>query len=90
MDKNENRFEAGVGSDLNDQIRQTWRHLSDEDIALVDGRRGQFFDRLREIYGISREEAQQHLDALVRLSALEKLGELEEVTDSNIAADEAA
>lgn len=46
------------------KIKETWGRLNDNDIALYDGRREQFFARLQEKYGILRAEAEDRLQEL--------------------------
>ena len=46
---------------LNTKIKQVWGRLSDADIALAKGQKDQFFSKLKEVYGLSKEDAQKRL-----------------------------
>ncbi len=51
------------------RIRETWSKLTDDDIDVIAGKRGQLIGRLRERYGIAEAEAAEEADAfLISLS----------------------
>ena len=56
----------GKFTQLSGTIKETWGRLSDNDIALANGKVDQFLGKLQETYGLSKEEAQK------RFSELEK------------------
>lgn len=43
------------------KIKQMWGKLTDDDIALVNGNRQEFFGKVQEKYGIAKEEAEKRL-----------------------------
>lgn len=54
----------GQGTQLKGKIKELWGRLTDDDIALLNGKREQFFGRLQEKYGLAREEAEKQLREL--------------------------
>ena len=57
---------SGKVEQLKGKIKETWGKLTDNDIALANGQKDQFFGKLKEAYGLSKEDAQK------RLSEIEK------------------
>ena len=51
----------GKGKQLAAKIKQTWGRMTDDDIALLNGKRDEFFGKLQEKYGIAREDAEKRL-----------------------------
>lgn len=49
---------------LHRKIKETWSGLSDIDVKLYDGKRDEFFAKLKEKAKISKEEAQKKLHQL--------------------------
>lgn len=49
---------------LQGKIKETWGKLTDNDIALYSGKRDQFFGKLKEHYGLAKEDAEKKLKAL--------------------------
>jgi uncharacterized protein YjbJ (UPF0337 family) len=43
------------------KLKETWGRLTDDDIALYEGQRDQFFGKLEEKYGLMREEAEERV-----------------------------
>ncbi len=43
------------------QVQQKWGELTDDDIAVVDGKREELVGRVQERYGIAREEAEKQV-----------------------------
>jgi len=54
----------GKLTQLRGKIKETWGRLSDDDIALADGKRDQFFGKLQTVYGLNKEDAQKRFDEL--------------------------
>jgi len=54
---------------LKGKIKETWGKLTDDDIALFNGQRDQFFGKLQEQYGIAKEEAEKKIKALEEASS---------------------
>lgn len=49
---------------LHRKIKETWSGLSDNDVKLYDGKRDEFFAKLKEKANISKEDAQTKLQQL--------------------------
>lgn len=43
------------------KIKETWGKLTDDDVALYNGKREQFFGKLQEKYGLAKEEAEERV-----------------------------
>jgi len=43
------------------KVKETWGKLTDDDIALINGKRQQFFGKLQEKHGIAQEHAEKQL-----------------------------
>lgn len=63
MEKVQTKGNANV---LSAKIKETWNLLTDEDISHYHDRREQFYDKLKEKYGLSKEAAE------IKVSAIEK------------------
>lgn len=46
---------------LKGKIKETWGNLTDDEIALYNGKQEQFFGKLQEKYGIAKDEAEKRL-----------------------------
>ncbi len=44
------------------RVKQQWVELTDDDLALIDGRREQLADRIQSRYGYARNEAEREID----------------------------
>lgn len=51
----------GSWDQLAGKIRQKWGKLTDDDIALLKGRRQEFFGKLEKQYGVAKEEAERQV-----------------------------
>ena len=49
---------------LHKKIKETWPGLSDSDVKLYDGKRDDFFAKLKEKSNISKEDAQKKIEQL--------------------------
>jgi len=56
----------GTFEHLKGKIRETWGRLTDDEIALAEGKREQFIGKLQEKYGLAKEEAEKRLDELTQ------------------------
>ena len=56
----------GALTQLNGKIKEIWGKLTDNDIALVHGKRDQFLGKVQELYGLNKEDAEK------RFSEMEK------------------
>jgi uncharacterized protein YjbJ (UPF0337 family) len=55
------------------KFREKWGKLTDDDLTVIAGKRDQLIGRLRERYGLAKEEAERQADAFVTgLSAEER------------------
>jgi uncharacterized protein YjbJ (UPF0337 family) len=57
---------GGKLSQIKGQIKSIWGKLTDDDIALFEGNRDQFFGKVQEKYGIAKEEAEKRIRDLER------------------------
>ena len=44
-------------------IKQKWTKLTDDDIMLFNGRKDEFFGKLKEKHGVAKEDAEKSLKA---------------------------
>lgn len=49
---------------LHKKIKETWPQMSDDNIKLYNGKRDQFFDKLKEKHHVSREDAQKKMEQM--------------------------
>jgi uncharacterized protein YjbJ (UPF0337 family) len=54
----------GKAEQLKGDIKKTWGKLTDNDIMLLDGKRDQFLGKLKEHYGLAKEDAEKKVKAL--------------------------
>ena len=54
----------GKTEQLKGEIKKTWAKLTDNDIMLLDGKRDQFLGKLKEHYGLAKEDAETKVKAL--------------------------
>jgi uncharacterized protein YjbJ (UPF0337 family) len=52
---------AGNWKQLVGKAKVQWGKLTDDDLAVVEGRRDQLIGRIQERYGIAREEAERQV-----------------------------
>ncbi len=57
---------SGNVQQLKGKIKETWGRLSDDDVALYEGKQDQFFGRLRKEYGLTKEEAEAQMGDIER------------------------
>ena len=63
MNKNKG-FSKENAEKLHRKIKETWKGLSDETIKLYDGKRDEFFAKLKEKAHVSKEDAQKKMKQL--------------------------
>lgn len=51
----------GNWTQLKGKVREQWGQLTDDDIAIVNGRRDQLAGRIEERYGIAKEEVTRQI-----------------------------
>lgn len=54
---------AGNGKQRIGKAKVQWSKLTDDDLALIEGRQDQLVGRIQERYGIAREEAEREMEA---------------------------
>ncbi|MFN7001086.1 CsbD family protein [Elioraea tepidiphila] len=54
---------AGNWKQLVGKAKVQWGKLTDDDLALIEGRQDQLIGRIQERYGIAREEAERQVKA---------------------------
>jgi len=60
----------GQWKQLQGKIRQHWGRLTDDDIARINGDKDILVGRIQELYGRTREEAEEELDRWAAASGL--------------------
>jgi len=55
----------GKFQQLNGEIKKMWGRLTDDEITLLDGQEDSFYGKLKEKYGIAREEGEKRLREIV-------------------------
>jgi uncharacterized protein YjbJ (UPF0337 family) len=55
---------SGKFDQLKGELKKTWGKLTDNDIMLFDGQREKFVGKLKEYYGINKEEAEKRIKAI--------------------------
>jgi uncharacterized protein YjbJ (UPF0337 family) len=48
------------------RLKQKWAKLTDDDLALIAGKRDEFVGKLQERYGIEKDKAEKELDDFTR------------------------
>ncbi len=54
----------GKTEQLKGEIKKTWGKLTDNDLMLLEGKRDQFLGKVKEHYGIAKEDAETKLKAM--------------------------
>jgi len=54
----------GKVTQLQGKIKETWAKLTDNDMMLLDGKRDQFLGKVKEHYGLAKEDAEKKLKTL--------------------------
>jgi uncharacterized protein YjbJ (UPF0337 family) len=55
---------------LKGKVRQQWGRLTDDDIAEINGDRDLLLGKIQELYGRSREQAEEDLDRWLTASEI--------------------
>lgn len=63
---------------LQEKIREMWPKMNDEDLKLYSGSREMFFARLKERYGVRKEDAER------RIAEAEKAGAATHIQDKDV------
>lgn len=56
----------GNWEQLKGRIRQQWGKLTDDDLAVVEGKQEELAGRIQERYGIARDEAERDIDSWMK------------------------
>ncbi|MEI7684722.1 MAG: CsbD family protein [Planctomycetota bacterium] len=56
---------AGSWKELQGKVREKWGKLTDDDLAVVAGKRDQLAGILQRRYGLAKDAAEQELDQFV-------------------------
>jgi len=51
----------GKWEQLKGTVKERWGRLTDDDLAVIQGRQEQFVGKLQEVYSIPKEEAERQL-----------------------------
>ncbi|MHB1758293.1 MAG: CsbD family protein [Leptospirillum sp.] len=51
----------GSWDQFQEKVKDQWRELSEEDLLTISGNRFSLMDRLREVYGFSKDEAENQI-----------------------------
>jgi uncharacterized protein YjbJ (UPF0337 family) len=54
----------GKFDQLKGRIKQTWGKLTDDDIMLYEGKREQFLGKIKDHYGLAKEDAEEKIKTL--------------------------
>jgi uncharacterized protein YjbJ (UPF0337 family) len=57
---------AGNWKQVTGQAKEQWGKLTDDDLAVINGRREQLAGKIEERYGVAKEEAEKQLAAWER------------------------
>jgi uncharacterized protein YjbJ (UPF0337 family) len=52
---------SGKWQQMRGQVKQKWGKLTDNDLDVIGGKRDQLAGRLREVYGIQKEEVEKQI-----------------------------
>lgn len=55
----------GKFQQLNGEIKKLWGRMTDDEITLLDGQEDSFYGKLKEKYGIAREEGEKRLKEII-------------------------
>ena len=55
---------SGKFAQLKGAIKKRWAKLTDDEVMLYNGRQEQFYGKLKEKYGLAKEEAKEHIEEI--------------------------
>jgi len=58
---------SGNWKQVKGKFKEHWGKLTDDDLAVIAGKRDQLIGKLQEKYGISKEEAEKQADELQKI-----------------------
>jgi uncharacterized protein YjbJ (UPF0337 family) len=56
----------GDWKQLSGKVKAQWAKLTDDDLALVNGKREELAGKLQKHYGHTKEEAEKHIDNFIK------------------------
>ena len=56
----------GTFEQLKGKIKESWGKLTDDDIALFNGKKDQFFGKVQQHYGMAKDDAQKKIDEFAK------------------------
>ncbi|MFN8693104.1 MAG: CsbD family protein [Holosporales bacterium] len=62
----------GLFEQVKGGIKSTWGKLTDDDIMMYNGQREKFFGKVKEHYGLAKEETEKKMKALEDAAAKHK------------------
>jgi uncharacterized protein YjbJ (UPF0337 family) len=57
---------SGNWKQITARLKQKWAKLTDDDLALIGGKRDELIGKLQERYGIEKDKAEKELDDFTR------------------------
>jgi uncharacterized protein YjbJ (UPF0337 family) len=57
---------SGNWKQITARLKQKWAKLTDDDLALIGGKRDELVGKLQERYGIEKDKAEKELDDFTR------------------------
>lgn len=51
----------GKFQQFNGEVKKMWGRMTDDEITFLDGQDDKFYGKLKEKYGIAREEGEKHI-----------------------------
>ena len=55
---------GGKFDQIKGSLKQTWAKLTDDDVMLYNGKRDEFLGKLKEHYGLAKEDAETKIKAI--------------------------
>ena len=57
---------AGNWKQMEGTVKQKWGKITDSDLTMINGKREVLAGKLREQYGLAKEEAEKQIDEFIR------------------------
>ena len=61
-----NRIIAGNWKQFGGRVKEKWGKLTDDDLAVINGRRDQLEGKIQERYGIAKDQVRSDVDTWLR------------------------
>ncbi len=59
----------GNWAQIKGKVKEQWGKLTDDDLAVIEGKSDQLIGRIQERYGLSKDEAKKQVDDFYRRAA---------------------